>query len=228
MAERRRVNEERIAGTGPAPGSEQGPAPVQNQGATAILDEPLPAPNEEEIALAYNDLDSVETTESLESLGQEVPDEIVRGAVTHKGPKYITLYDREGRSRLIPAPNLRVCLANGLSLRCPLCKGRHTDLGPNACPAQAKLMYTVCPVAECNGGNPKTIYDSRALVEADGKAGKAPGSERGQAENDDPLRLDFGVPNTAEARVRARLEQHVLAYHPTHARIMGLLPTRRG
>lgn len=129
------------------------------------------------------------------------PSGVTSATVQREADDLVSMYDREGRRRLIPEGSVRVVLAEGLSLECPYCNSEHESDDPNACPELPKLKYRKCPV--CG----RRVYDDRAIAEIE----------------EDPLAIPTPLPNTPEDRTRAKLDEHIIAYHRTHARQMGLV-----
>ena len=133
----------------------------------------------------------------------ETSQQIHGATVTHQTDEMVSMYDKEGRHRVVTSGSVRVLMTEGLYLQCPLCQGEHESGGPNDCPAQEPVKFRVCPV--CG----KTIHDDRVIVES--------------YESEDPNMIPTELPNTPEARTMAKLQEHMIAYHRTHARQMGLV-----
>lgn len=127
----------------------------------------------------------------------------MNGSIHRRTDPMEIMYDAQGCQHVVPGGSVRALLKQGLSLECPVCGGLHADNNPNACPDLEPVRYRACPI--CG----KKIYDDRGVVAHDG--------------GDDPNAIPTGMPSTPEARTLAKLHQHIIAYHETQARMMGLL-----
>ena len=172
----------------------------------AELNGPLPEPSDEDMLEATEDSQLITTRESWEEAGVEGASDTLKkagrqGVIEHTTHALVTLYDAQGNARMIPRPNLRTCLASGLFARCPLCKGRHNNAGPNQCPARETLLVTACPI--CG----KPLYETRSKA-AQGRA--------------DVTADNYVAPVLPEKAARGtalqrRLNEHMLAFHPSEA-----------
>ena len=148
----------------------------------------------------------VETVEDAFATGgiEETRTDIDGATIRHKSDPIITMYDAEGRMRLIPEGSVRVCEQEGLFLYCPICHGEHADNDANACPSRERVKYRRCPVFGCG----KKFSDDRAVPSA--------------MFAEDPDMIPTELPGSPEIRTRVKLEQHIRCYHEQAARQMGL------
>ncbi len=149
---------------------------------------------------------------STESVDELMRSPVATGTtVEHKRQRRVMLYDEFGRGRVVPSGNLAALLRAGLRAVCPYCSGAHKDTGFNACPVKEPLAYTQCNVCAQHGRSKliadKPIPDVLPVVDPTDP-------------NFVPLKDDFG--GTVEERLRARLNDHMLVYHPAESRARGI------
>lgn len=135
-----------------------------------------------------------------------------KAEVTHVRPGRVVMFkqDREtGRvfRRIVPAKNMLMNVRNGWLMRCPDC-GTDCHPNPNECPDRKASgefkLNTRCPV--CN----KRFFDAGPLpVTAAGS------NDAGFVQFDDLV-------DSPESRIRAMRDEHILGFHPSIARRMGL------
>ncbi len=148
---------------------------------------------------------TTETLDALNDIDHGINKAGIAGVTAvREGAGTVTLYDRQGNRRHIPAQVLGVVLkeAGGDMFDvCPLCHGEHDSDSPNACPAKPPRKYRVCPV--CN----KKCYDP------------APEGHGFKADPDDPNAIADEAPagNTPEERTQAALIAHMSAFHRIEA-----------
>ncbi len=123
--------------------------------------------------------------------------------VTRKADPLVTMYDDQGRKRMIAQGNVRVMMNEGLFLECPHCHGEHDNDTPNACPALPPVKFRRCGVCA------KPIYDERGALDL--------------GEEVDPNAIPTDMPSTPELRTLAKLHKHIIVFHEDRARQMGLL-----
>lgn len=188
-----------------APYNQQRRAAVQEKRARELYRDPT----ETEVLMATVSGRTVLTEEDLATVTQEPL--IGVGTVSHRGPRTIRLYDKDGKNRHVPASTLAVALRNGLFVLCPICRGKHTKDGFNSCPGREPLMYTRCPVC-AEHGRMKLIPDVRL------------GDNLSFNDDNDPnfVPLDIPLHQTPQERIKRRWEDHMLAVHPSEARSRGI------
>lgn len=140
--------------------------------------------------------------------GAERVETIKGGSVSHRGPQRVVMYDSQGRPSYVTTNNLLESRGGGLRLTCPLCGSEHANPDdPNSCPAQEKLKWGRCPMPQCG----KRIHDDLREGTVTEQLG------------DDPNQVALAFTSTPESRIKARVEQHVVVYHPRLAQEMGLM-----
>lgn len=177
----------------------------------------------EMMKLAAND-QVTETTQDIFDLAsnQAKRDEqaIAAGTITHRSAPLVLLYaptDHGFVPTTVPAGNVLDCLKRGFSAVCPDC-GRdncRVNGDQNDCPAIEARKFAWCPV-----GRHKRIYDPLPPRRKDGRAA-AVAVAVVVDENEVALPQYDGL--APEARIKARMDQHLLAYHPEEAAAMGLV-----
>lgn len=124
--------------------------------------------------------------------------------------------------RPIPVSNIKMCFDNGWQAVCPKCGTADCSEDPNSCAGRGLTMYRLCP--ECN----KRVYDNKfaqldaiaEMLDADPEAE----AERAEQEDLALIKDDAYLASTPESRTKARLDRHMLAYHPEEAASRGLFP----
>lgn len=121
--------------------------------------------------------------------------------------------------RTVSESSKAINLAGGWKITCPDCGTNHEDSPyppgePNSCPARAHVPMRLCPVADCNSGNGKRIYDTLGL------------QSRFEGEDEDPdiIKDDAFENTTAETRTRILLDWHLWTFHPRYAQATGRPP----
>jgi len=168
---------------------------------------------QDELVETVEDLFAVEANRALRDEG-DTP--VTGGSVTHRSTPIVTLYlptDQGYSPRQVPATNVLMLLRSGWLDRCPDCHRPDCRLNGdlNDCPAVPKRQFAWCPV-----GRHKRIYDPTP------PKGVTVVLDAAADENEIVLDTYSNLP--PEARIRARLEQHLFAYHPEEASALGLRP----
>lgn len=138
------------------------------------------------------------------------------GSVEHTTADKVTMWkpleNGDWMPREVPVTHIEMNLKAGWAVQCPMCNTTDCSSDPNSCAGRPKRMLRRCP--ECR----KRVYD-----EARGTPDVDPEDE--DAEERDPNEIaDSAYANsTPETRTKARLDRHMLAYHPEQAAAYGLV-----
>lgn len=129
-----------------------------------------------------------------------------RGSVQHDTTPRITLYRPVPQGYYVPAEipidNVMRCRDAGYLTECPDCGTTDCGPDPNTCTGRAPIPYRTCPVAGCNEGRGKKIYDDPLQGRSEDDAGE------GEIVDD-----AFNTTTPAQ-RTKALLERHILLCHP--------------
>lgn len=146
------------------------------------------------------------------------------GTVSHTTPGLVQVYKRQANGtwqpRNVPVKNLSDQFRQGARANCPLCNTRTCD-GMNGCAGKEKVAVILCPVCS------KVLYDNPGAAEAAGQRRLLSEANREmlvEGGEDDSL-------TTPQARLRAKRDRHIVAFHPEEGMAMGLrgsdtLPSR--
>ncbi len=134
--------------------------------------------------------------------------------VDHVSSGLIWLYKKEtwGWHRNRYARNSLIELVQaGLRDTCGDCGSNKCPGQINGCPKGKMYQYLSCPIAACNGGNPKRFYDIEENTTV--------------LPSEDPFAIRDNVYGdvTPVTRIRAQLDAHLRAYHEQTATSMGLM-----
>jgi len=135
--------------------------------------------------------------------------------VEHTSAGLVWMYKHEpwGWRRLKVSRNsVTELIGAGFLDRCGLCASTRCLGTPNGCSSGKMRQYRDCPVAGCNDGRGKRMYDMT-------EPGKV------KAETPDPYAIvdDAYSASTPELRTKAMLDAHIRAYHETEAIARGLM-----
>ncbi|MGD9827133.1 MAG: hypothetical protein AB7E70_20155 [Hyphomicrobiaceae bacterium] len=150
--------------------------------------------------------------ESLPPAAEQLPGtaNTDQSSMTQRRQLSYTLYkkvDYGWKPTIVKAGSVEACLKSGaFRMECGDCGG-HCGLDPNSCPGRAKLPFRRCPVCR------KAIYDT---IDDLSKV------EDGELEEGE-IRDDTYALSTPEARTKVKLDNHLVAFHPSDAQRMGLL-----
>lgn len=148
-----------------------------------------------------------------EAGGDGMPDGS-QGTVTHHTVPRLRLYRPVPQGYYVPAAipmnNALNCLDAGYLEACPDCGTTNCGPDPNTCTGRAAIPYRTCPVAGCNEGRGKRIYDNPLLGRE--------GSEPGEGEIVD----DSFAASTPSQRTAALMTLHILSCHKDAAALYNL------
>lgn len=136
------------------------------------------------------------------------------GSISHTTMPKVTMWKPNPpfgwTPREVPVANIGMLLDNGWAPRCPDCGTADCTSDPNSCSGRSPLAYRECPV--CN----KKVFDNVAF-ESDLNA---------DDEEPDPNKIadDAYITATPASRTKARLDRHMLGFHPEEAAARGLIP----
>lgn len=182
-----------------------------------------PAPTANQLFRAGIKRKTVQTVEDIFDLtGASDPDIAAkrapgdRGTVTHTTENKVTMWKPNPPNgwlpRAVPIGNIALCLDSGWLPRCPMCNTTDCTEDPNSCAGRAEpVLFRVCPV--CG----KHVHDNLAYAtdlsaDVDGEP--------------DPNQIqDAAYANSSsQTRTKARLDRHMLGFHPEEAAAYGLQP----
>ena len=158
-----------------------------------------------------------------EEVNQEVSEDRSMSAgvlVTHKTKGMVVIYHPVTwgwESVKVPIPSLASCLNRGFTVECGDCGGNCSpdpmNPTPNACPGRAKFATRRCP--KCT----KLIYDFDARnIHPVALENQVLGRDTEEADIQD----DSYERATPASRTKAKLDEHILAYHPSDATVYGI------
>lgn len=161
---------------------------------------------------------AITTVDDLANLGGEDADILEPNSnsnVEHTSAGLVWMYKHEpwGWRRVKVSRNsVTELIGAGFLDRCGLCASTRCPGTPNGCPSGRMRQYRDCPVAGCNDGRGKRMYDMNEPVKA--KVGV-----------NDPYAIvdDAYSASTPELRTKAMLDAHIRAYHETEAIARGLM-----
>lgn len=135
--------------------------------------------------------------------------------VEHRSAGLVWMYKREvwGWRRLKVSRNsVAELIGAGFLDRCGSCGSTRCPGTINGCASGKKRMYRMCPVAGCNEGRGKHIYD----LDDPNKTDKP---------SNDPFAIQdsFYSNSTPALRTKAALDAHIRAFHETEAIARGLM-----
>jgi hypothetical protein len=199
--------------------------PVAPLAAPQMVDQPQTAPgaerpSEADVAISqFGDKRQTSVTDAYEELeGVTRTNEGDQMNVTHSTAASVILYkptlDGNGhimkgawRPVKVRASNMRDAYSHGFRSSCPDCGGHCTE-AINSCAAKQRL-YMRCPESSCRKQIADTYNDALGVVVED--------------DPDDPLMLTYELTNlTPEQRVKAKVDDHLRAFHPASARARGI------
>lgn len=161
---------------------------------------------------------AVTTVDDLANLGGEDADILEPNSnsnVEHTSAGLVWMYKHEpwGWRRLKVSRNsVTELIGAGFLDRCGLCASTRCPGTPNGCSAGKMRQYRDCPVAGCNDGRGKRMYD---MTE--------PGKVKAEAPDPYAIVDDAYSASTPELRTKAMLDAHIRAYHETEAIARGLM-----
>jgi len=135
--------------------------------------------------------------------------------VEHTSAGLVWMYKHEpwGWRRLKVSRNsVTELIGAGFLDRCGLCGSTRCPGTPNGCASGRMRQYRDCPVAGCNDGRAKRIYDMNE-----------PGKVKSVATDPYAIVDDAYSASTPELRTKAMLDAHIRAYHETEAIARGLM-----
>ncbi len=135
--------------------------------------------------------------------------------VEHTSAGLVWMYKHEpwGWRRLKVSRNsVTELIGAGFLDRCGLCGSTRCPGTPNGCASGRMRQYRDCPVAGCNDGRAKRIYDMNE-----------PGKVKSAATDPYAIVDDAYSASTPELRTKAMLDAHIRAYHETEAIARGLM-----
>jgi len=139
---------------------------------------------------------------------------VQQGRIEHTAPKKIRLYAASEHGwlpRIVPVTNVRMCLKNGMRTHCGDC-GRINCMANgdiNDCPGRAQRAFARCPVCA------KKVFDPLPL--------NAAATSESEAEEGEVV-IDRYASLPPKARIEAKLESHLQAWHPQEGRAYGVRP----
>lgn len=146
------------------------------------------------------------------------------GTVRHTTPGLVQVYKLQANGVWKPVPvpvkNLNDQFRQGARANCPLCNTRTCD-GLNGCEGKEKVAVMLCPVCE------KVFYDDPKAAERAGQNRMLSAANREMLVDSD----DTDGLKTPQARLKAKRDRHIVAYHPQEGMAMGIhssdaLPSR--
>ena len=161
---------------------------------------------------------AVTTVDDLANLGGEDADILEPNSnsnVEHTSAGLVWMYKHEpwGWRRLKVSRNsVTELIGAGFLDRCGLCGSTRCPGTPNGCASGRMRQYRDCPVAGCNDGRAKRIYDMNE-----------PGKVKSVATDPYAIVDDAYSASTPELRTKAMLDAHIRAYHETEAIARGLM-----
>ena len=161
---------------------------------------------------------AITTVDDLASIGGEDTDILEPNAqsnVEHTSAGLVWMYKHEpwGWRRLKVSRNsVTELIGAGFLDRCGLCGSTRCPGTPNGCASGRMRQYRDCPVAGCNDGRAKRIYDMNE-----------PGKVKSAATDPYAIVDDAYSASTPELRTKAMLDAHIRAYHETEAIARGLM-----
>mgnify|MGYP001588896669 FL=1 len=166
----------------------------------------------EQIASAIPDEETVEDLfdsglAASEGLTRETPRDRLEISHTRPGRAIMWKTDRQtGRvyRRTVPTRNMLANIRNGWSMTCPFCGDEECSDNPNECPGREKSVNIRCTV--CG----RRFFDPGPDLQIEELAG------------DEAELHDADLIETPEQRVRRMRNDHIIAYHPSRARALGL------
>lgn len=135
--------------------------------------------------------------------------------VEHTSAGLVWMYKHEpwGWRRLKVSRNsVTELIGAGFLDRCGLCGSIRCPGTPNGCASGRMRQYRDCPVAGCNDGRAKRIYDMNE-----------PGKVKSASTDPYAIVDDAYSASTPELRTKAMLDAHIRAYHETEAIARGLM-----
>lgn len=135
--------------------------------------------------------------------------------VEHTSAGLVWMYKHEpwGWRRLKVSRNsVTELIGAGFLDRCGLCGSTRCPGTPNGCASGRMRQYRDCPVAGCNDGRAKRIYDMNE-----------PGKVKSASTDPYAIVDDAYSASTPELRTKAMLDAHIRAYHETEAIARGLM-----
>lgn len=136
----------------------------------------------------------------------------VSGGVTEQRQETFTLYKKMSygwKPTLVRGGAVDECIKSGsFRFECGDCGG-HCGLDPNSCPGRKPLPFRRCPVAGCG----KKVYDTLDVDLGGTEEEETPGEIRDEAY----------AASTPETRTKVKLDQHIIAFHPSEAQRLGLV-----
>ena len=135
--------------------------------------------------------------------------------VEHPSAGLVWMYKHEpwGWRRLKVSRNsVTELIGAGFLDRCGLCGSTRCPGTPNGCASGRMRQYRDCPVAGCNDGRAKRIYDMNE-----------PGKVKSASTDPYAIVDDAYSASTPELRTKAMLDAHIRAYHETEAIARGLM-----
>ena len=161
---------------------------------------------------------AITTVDDLASIGGEDTDILEPNAqsnVEHTSAGLVWMYKHEpwGWRRLKVSRNsVTELIGAGFLDRCGLCGSTRCPGTPNGCASGRMRQYRDCPVAGCNDGRAKRIYDMNE-----------PGKVKSGSTDPYAIVDDAYSASTPELRTKAMLDAHIRAYHETEAIARGLM-----
>ena len=138
-----------------------------------------------------------------------------QSTVEHTSAGLVWMYKHEpwGWRRLKVSRNsVTELIGAGFLDRCGLCGSTRCPGTPNGCASGRMRQYRDCPVAGCNDGRAKRIYDMNE-----------PGKVKSASTDPYAIVDDAYSASTPELRTKAMLDAHIRAYHETEAIARGLM-----
>ena len=161
---------------------------------------------------------AITTVDDLANLGGEDADILEPNSnsnVEHTSSGLVWMYKHEpwGWRRLKVSRNsVTELIGAGFLDRCGLCGSTRCPGTPNGCASGKMRQYRDCPVAGCNDGRGKRMYDMNE-----------PGSVKAEAPDPYAIVDNAYSTSTPELRTKAMLDAHIRAYHETEAIARGLM-----
>ena len=161
---------------------------------------------------------AVTTVDDLANLGGEDADILEPNSnsnVEHTSAGLVWMYKHEpwGWRRLKVSRNsVTELISAGFLDRCGLCGSTRCPGTPNGCSSGKMRQYRECPVAGCNDGRGKRMYDMNE-----------PGKVKSEVADPYAIVDDAYSASTPELRTKAMLDAHIRAYHETEAIARGLM-----